>query len=98
MASDFSPGWIHSDVLGTLAIRTAVTSSRDDSSRNETLKHQCAPYGLNYTEVLIAQSGDEFPGSQRRRCWDAALVALATCVFVWLGWNAVVPPLAMNLQ
>jgi glucose uptake protein GlcU len=86
-------------ILGALAIGTAVASSREHSSRNEALERECTRYGLNYTEVLLAQSGDEFGSrNQRRRWWDAAIVALATCVFVWLGWNAVVPPLAMNLH
>jgi glucose uptake protein GlcU len=85
-------------ILGALAISTAVASSREDSSRNDALERECARYGLDYREVLLAQSGDKL-GSQkeRRNWWDVAIVALATFVFVWLGWNAVVPPLTMNL-
>ena len=35
--------------------------------------------------------------SERRRWWDVAIVVAACCLFLWLGVNAVVPPLAMNL-
>jgi glucose uptake protein GlcU len=86
-------------ILGALAISTAVASSREQSSRNEALERECTRYGLDYREVLLAQSGDEFGSrNERKRWWDVAIVGLATCVFLWLGWNAVVPPLAMNLH
>jgi glucose uptake protein GlcU len=85
-------------ILGALAISTAVASSRENMSRNEALARECDRYGLEYREVLLAQSGDEFSGrSQRRRWWDVAIVVAATGLFLWLGLNAVVPPLAMNL-
>jgi glucose uptake protein GlcU len=86
-------------ILGALAISTAVASSREHLSRNEALERECARYGLSYREVLLAQSGAEFdaPG-QRRRWWDYAIVLSATGFFLWLGLNAVVPPLPMNLR
>jgi glucose uptake protein GlcU len=86
-------------ILGALAISTAVASSREHSSRNKALERECDRYGLNYHEVLLAQSGDEFGSrNERRRWWDYAIVLAATGLFVWLGANAVVPPLAMNLR
>ena len=86
-------------IAGALSIGTAVASSREHSSRNQALERECIRYGLDYREVLLAQSGDEFGSrDQRKRWWDVAIVALATCVFIWLGWNAVVPPLAMDLR
>jgi glucose uptake protein GlcU len=85
-------------ILGALAISTAVASSRETVSRNEALARECDRYGLSYREVLLAQSGEEFgERGQRRRWWDVAIVVAATCLFVWLGANAIVPPLAMNL-
>jgi hypothetical protein len=49
--------------------------------------------------VLLAQSGDEFGSrNERRRWWDVLIVAAACALFLWLGVNAVVPPLAMNLR
>jgi glucose uptake protein GlcU len=85
-------------ILGAIAISTAVASSRENASRNEALERECLRYGLSYREVLLAQSGDEFGSrNERRRWWDFAIVIAATGVFVWLGVNAIVPPLAMNL-
>ena len=86
-------------ILGALAISTAVASSREHTSRNEALERECARYGLDFRQVLLAQSGDEFGSrNERRRWWDYAIVAAATGLFLWLGLNAVVPPLAMNLH
>jgi drug/metabolite transporter (DMT)-like permease len=85
-------------ILGALAISTAVASSRETMSRNHALQRECDRYRLDYREVLLAQTGDEFSGrSQRRRWWDVAIVLAACALFLWLGINAVVPPLAMNL-
>jgi glucose uptake protein GlcU len=84
---------------GALAISTAVASSREHLSRNEALERECDRYGLDYREVLMAQSGEELGSRhERKRWWDVVIVAAATCLFVWLGWQAVVPPLAMNLR
>jgi hypothetical protein len=86
-------------ILGALAISTAVASSSEHLSRNQALERECVRYGLSYREVLQAQSGDEFGSrTERRRWWDFAIVITATGLFVWLGVNAVVPPLAMNLR
>src|SRR5665213_2018176 len=86
-------------VLGALSISTAVASSRENLSRNMALERECDRYGMDYQEVLLAQSGDELGSrNERRRWWDGVIVALATFIFVWLGVNARVPALAMNLH
>ncbi len=86
-------------ILGALAISTAVASSREHTSRNQALERECTRYGLDYREVLLAQSGDEFGSrTERRHWWDVVIVLAATGVFLWLGLNAVVPPLAINLH
>lgn len=86
-------------VLGAFSISTAVASSRETLSRNLALERECDRYGMDYQEVLLAQSGDELDSrSERRRWWDVAIVALATIVFVWLGVKARVPALPMNLH
>ncbi len=86
-------------ILGALAISTAVASGREHLSRNESLERECERYGLDYREVLLAQSGDEFGSrTQRRRWWDVAIVAAATGLFLWLGSKALIPPLQMSLR
>jgi drug/metabolite transporter (DMT)-like permease len=85
-------------ILGALAISTAIASAREHLSKNEALERECLRYGLDYRQVLLAQSGDESGSrNERRRWWDGVIVAVATSVFLWLGLNAVVPPLAMNM-
>jgi glucose uptake protein GlcU len=84
-------------ILGALAIGTAVASAREVTSNNEAVLRECDRYGLDYNRTLAAQAGDEFGGNEKRRWWDYAIVATATGVFVWLGVQAVVPPLAMNM-
>lgn len=86
-------------ILGALAISTAVASEREHSSRNEAVLRECERYGLDYTNTLAAQAGDEFGGKEeKRRWWDYAIVLTATGVFVTLGLRAVVPPLTMNMR
>ncbi|MGI4759037.1 MAG: GRP family sugar transporter [Janthinobacterium lividum] len=86
-------------ILGALAISTAVASAREHLSNNAALERECNRYGLDYLQVLAAQSGDEFGSrNEKRRWWDVAIVLAATGVFVWLGVHAVVPPIAMNLR
>jgi len=85
-------------ICGALAISTAVASSREHLSRNAALERECVRYGLDYRQVLLAQSGDEFGSrEERRRWWDVVIVLAATGIFVWLGLGAVMPPLAINL-
>lgn len=86
-------------ILGALFISTAKASAGEHSSRNEVLERECDRYGLDYNEVLLAQSGEEFGNrNERRRWWDVLIVLAATGVFIYLGMHAVVPPLAMNLK
>jgi len=85
-------------ILGALAIGTAVASSREQTSNNEAVLRECDRYGLDYNRTLAAQAGDEFGGGEKRRWWDYAIVATATGIFIWLGLQAVVPPLAMDMR
>ena len=86
-------------IVGAFAIGTAVASGKEHLSKNRSLERECVRYGLDYHEVLLAQSGDEFGGrTERRRWWDGVILACAMGVFLWLGWQAVVPGLAMDLR
>jgi hypothetical protein len=86
-------------ILGALFISTAKASAAEHSSRNEALERECERYGLNYNEILLAQSGPEFNNkAERRRWWDYMILLASTAVFIWLGLKAAVPPLAMNFS
>ena len=86
-------------ILGALAISTAAASGHEHTSRQEAVLRECDRYGLDYYKTLTSLSGEEFSGrGERRRWWDYAIVLAATCVFVWLGVSAIVPPLVMNLR
>ena len=86
-------------ILGALFISTAKAGAAENSSRNMALERECDRYGLQYNEVLLAQSGEEFGSrSEKRRWWDIAIVLTATGVFLYLGIHAVIPPLTMNLR
>ena len=85
-------------IVGALFISTAKASAGENSSRNEALERECSRYSLDYNEALLAQSGDELRGSDRRRWWDYAILIAAMTVFIWFASKATVPPLKMNFH
>ena len=85
-------------IAGALAVSTAVATAGEDSSTDATLLRECVRYRLDYDRVRQAYGGAEPDGrNERRGWWDYAIVAAAGGVFVYLGWNAKVPSLAMNM-
>ena len=86
-------------ILGALAISSAVATAREHTSTNDALQRECSRYNLDYQRVLQAYAGSEFQTrEQRRGWWDYAIVAAGCAVFVYLGINAKVPALTMNLR
>jgi glucose uptake protein GlcU len=85
-------------ILGALAISTAAAGADEMGNRDAALQRECDRYGLDYKDALKAQNGGDAEGSGRRRWWDWAIVAAAVSLFVWLGADAVVPPLAMHWE
>lgn len=85
-------------ILGALAISTAAAGADEMSNRDAALRRECDRYGLDYSAALKAQNGEDAEGSGKRRWWDWAIVAAAVSLFVWLGADAVVPPLAMRWE
>jgi len=86
-------------ILGALAISSAVATEREHSSTNDALLRECERYDLDYNRVLRAYSGTDLaPRSRKRDWWDYLIVAAAVAVFLWLGSNATIPPLAMNYR
>jgi glucose uptake protein GlcU len=85
-------------ILGALAVSTAIATEREHASTHQALQRECARYRLDYGRVMEAYSGAPAgEGEFRRAWWDYAILAAAVGVFVWLGLNARVPALAMNL-
>ena len=86
-------------MVGALCISTAKSSMGEHSTRREALARECSRYGLDYNQVLLAQSGEEFGDRpEGRRWWDIIAIAAATTVFLYLGFHAAVPSLIMNLR
>lgn len=86
-------------ILGALAISTAVASEREQSSQAEALERECTRYGLNRSEVIAAQAGEEFASrGQKRRWWDVLIVITATGFFVALAAIAETPKLTMDTR
>jgi glucose uptake protein GlcU len=85
-------------ILGALAVSTAIATEREHTSTNEALLRECDRYRLDHARVLQAYSG--VPSDTRvldRAWWDYIILACAVGVFIWLGVQARVPALAMNL-
>jgi glucose uptake protein GlcU len=81
---------------GALAVSTAVASAREHSSTNDALMRECGRYRLDYDHVVRVYGGSASTTDERRRWWDYAILAAGAGVFLYLGWNARVPELAMN--
>lgn len=85
-------------IAGALAVSTAVATEREHSSMREVLVRECARYELDYDRVVQANAGTEPPSIVGRAWWDYLILAGGVGVFIWLGVNAQVPTLAMNLN
>jgi len=83
-------------ILGALAVSTAVASEREDATADEAVRRECHRYQLDYERIV---RGDSEPDTEKsgRHWWDYAIVAAAIGVFVYLGSNAQVPSLGMNM-
>ncbi|MGB6194687.1 MAG: GRP family sugar transporter [Terracidiphilus sp.] len=84
-------------IVGALAVSTAVATEGEHASTNEALLRECSRYGLDYRQALQTYSGAPADAAHNRDWWDYVILAFAVGVFVWLGVQARVPSLAMNL-
>ena len=85
-------------ILGALAVSTAIATEREHGSTHAAVQRECARYELDLEQVLQANAGaDPATRQERRAWWDYLIVALAVGVFVYLGCNARMPALAMDL-
>jgi glucose uptake protein GlcU len=85
-------------ICGALAVTTAVATEQENSSMREALVRECASYDLDYDRVMKSYAGQSpAMAVERRAWWDYVILACAVGVFIWLGRNAEVPALSMNL-
>ena len=85
-------------ILGALAVSTAIATEREHASTHEALQRECERYQLDYPRVLQTYRGaTPTAASVQRSWWDYAIIACAVGVFVWLGVQAQVPALGINL-
>lgn len=85
-------------ILGALAVTTAVATEKERASMREVVLHECAKYNLDYDRIMQSSTGSSpAERSSNRAWWDYAILAAAIGVFAWLGINAQVPALPMNL-
>ena len=85
-------------ICGALAVTTAVATEKERASMREALVRECARYELDYDKVVQSYAGQSpRTAAEGRAWWDYAILACGVGVFVWLGINARVPQLSMNL-
>ena len=86
-------------IAGAISISSAVAGESEHSSMTAALRGECDRYNLNYDRVLAEYCGAEAEEQQKQRgWWDYLIIAAAVGVFIWLGRNAAVPPIAMNFR
>jgi len=85
-------------ILGALFISISVAPARERASCQDAISRECTRYGLNFQECVAAQLGLHVhgEGGGRRPWWDYAIIAAAIGIFLWLGSQVMVPPLAMS--
>ena len=84
-------------ILGALAIGTASACKNELQSRDAAMERECFRYGLDLAETRRAQDGAGHIQASSRRWWDWGIVGAAVALFAWLGFDAQLPPLAMDL-
>ena len=84
-------------VLGALSISSAVAGQGEHSSTSDAVLAECNRYKLNYDRVLAEFRGQAEERRKERGWWDYLIIASAVGVFIWLGIQAAVPPISMNL-
>jgi glucose uptake protein GlcU len=86
-------------IFGALSISSAVAGEHERSSTHDALRSECDRYHLDYDRVLAEYSGEESGGEAvGRGWWDYLIIAAAVGIFVWLGSQAALPPIAMNFS
>lgn len=82
-------------IASAAVIASAAAPEREQASGREAISRECKRYGLDLAERAGGHPGAD--SNNRLRWWDVLIVASAVTVFFWLGLQAEVPPLAMNV-
>ncbi|HTZ90286.1 MAG TPA: EamA family transporter [Alloacidobacterium sp.] len=85
-------------IAGAVFISSAAAPAREQASGRDAISRECEKYGLRFEDCVAAQLGAIHGEREkiRRPWWDIVIVAVAVTIFLWLGLQAQVPPLAMN--
>ncbi|HLH33544.1 MAG TPA: GRP family sugar transporter [Alloacidobacterium sp.] len=85
-------------IAGAVFISSAAAPAREQASGRDAISRECERYGLSLEDCVAAQLGRMHGDKKSRRpWWDILIVAAAITIFLWLGLQAQVPPLAMNV-
>lgn len=85
-------------IAGALAVGSAVATDREEHSTNNSLMRECNRYRLDFDAVSKAYHGvDNETSGARRAWWDYAIVAAGIGIFIYLGVNARVPALGVDV-
>jgi glucose uptake protein GlcU len=86
---------------GVASISFAEAAESEHTSWKEAADRECRRYGLDPARVSATQEGrdplaDEMPKTGHP-WWEFLIVGCAIAVFVWLGWGATRPPIAIHV-
>ena len=86
-------------IAGAVFISTAAAPAREQASGRDAISRECEKYGLRFEDCVAAQLGTMHSNDRqgRRPWWDFVIVAVAITIFLWLGLQAQVPQLAINV-
>ncbi len=86
-------------ILGAVFISSAAAPVREQASGRDAISRECEKYGLSFEDCVAAQLGAAHGEHEkgRRPWWDIVIVAIAVAIFLWLGLQARVPSLQMNM-
>jgi drug/metabolite transporter (DMT)-like permease len=86
-------------IAGAVAISFAEAAGSEQASWKKAMQRECSRYGMNEREVeTVLAGGDPYAGRNiRRHWWEAAIVAAALAVFVWLAADSGHQPIAIDV-
>jgi drug/metabolite transporter (DMT)-like permease len=86
-------------ILGAGAICTAKASESEQDSWRAAMERECVRYGMDPARVASSLLGEDPLAREKpaRRWWEAAIVASALALFVWLAIGATHQAVAVNL-